>query len=317
MHILVYGAGVIGCELAHELIKAGNQVTLLARGAWKNILDQNGLVIRHVVQFNTTTDHLPIIDQLKPQDFYDLIFITMQFNQIQQVLPILAENVSPYLVFVGNNLDAEAALKALTNDPIDKEIAFGFQGSGGRRENGKVLSVHARSGMTVGALHGSLSSAFQNRLNEAFQGTKYRLKWEQDMDAWLKCHMAFILPIAYVCYATDCRLQLASRSQLNAVIDATIEAHQMLKKLGIPIRPDGEEEYFTEGRQKCSRFLWIMAKTPLGRLVASDHCRNAVSEMTALDQAFEELRQKADHPMPTWDLLRSHDQPRPVCQSKK
>lgn len=37
MRILIYGAGVIGCELAHELCKGKNEVVLLARGDWKKI----------------------------------------------------------------------------------------------------------------------------------------------------------------------------------------------------------------------------------------------------------------------------------------
>ena len=44
--MLVYGAGVIGCYLAHVLCAAGNEVTLLARGAWKDALEKDGLVIR-------------------------------------------------------------------------------------------------------------------------------------------------------------------------------------------------------------------------------------------------------------------------------
>ena len=43
MKILVYGAGVIGCELAHVLKKGGNNVTLLARGAWKDTIQKHGL----------------------------------------------------------------------------------------------------------------------------------------------------------------------------------------------------------------------------------------------------------------------------------
>ena len=34
MKILVYGAGVLGCNLARNLFRAGKDVTLLARGAW-------------------------------------------------------------------------------------------------------------------------------------------------------------------------------------------------------------------------------------------------------------------------------------------
>lgn len=37
MRILVYGAGVIGCELAHVLKEGGNDVTLLTRGAWEEL----------------------------------------------------------------------------------------------------------------------------------------------------------------------------------------------------------------------------------------------------------------------------------------
>ena len=48
MKVLVYGSGVIGCYLAHILCTAGNDVTLLARGQWKEQLQRNGLRIRHV-----------------------------------------------------------------------------------------------------------------------------------------------------------------------------------------------------------------------------------------------------------------------------
>ena len=34
MRILVYGAGVLGCNLARNLFRAGKNVTLLARGTW-------------------------------------------------------------------------------------------------------------------------------------------------------------------------------------------------------------------------------------------------------------------------------------------
>ena len=34
MRILVYGAGVIGANLAADLVASGRDVTLLARGAW-------------------------------------------------------------------------------------------------------------------------------------------------------------------------------------------------------------------------------------------------------------------------------------------
>ena len=52
-----------------------------------------------------------------------------------------------------------------------------------------------------------------------------------------------------------------------------------------------------------------MAKTPVGRLAASDHCKNAGAEMMALDASFENLRQQADISMPAWEILRAEGRP--------
>lgn len=57
MKVFVYGAGVIGSYLAHVLCLAGNDVTLLARGNWKQTLDAEGLTIRHHLQRKTALDH--------------------------------------------------------------------------------------------------------------------------------------------------------------------------------------------------------------------------------------------------------------------
>ena len=48
MKILVFGAGVLGCNLANDLFRAGKDVTLLARGAWGNEIQKNGLKIKSI-----------------------------------------------------------------------------------------------------------------------------------------------------------------------------------------------------------------------------------------------------------------------------
>ena len=88
MRILVYGAGVLGCELAHVLMQnKKNVVTLLARGEWKEMIDQKGLVIRHWVQRKTTTERIKTVDTLAPDDYYDLVFVVVQAGQLPDVLP--------------------------------------------------------------------------------------------------------------------------------------------------------------------------------------------------------------------------------------
>ncbi|MCM1268711.1 MAG: NAD-binding protein [Bacteroidales bacterium] len=312
MKVLVYGVGVIGCELAHVLKKGGNDVTLLARGDWKDTLEKRGLVIRHYLQRKTTVDKVTVTGCLHPDDQYDIIFVVMQADQVPSVLSALAANVSRYVVFIGNNPWAEKTENMLrTDSPVKKEAAFGFMTSGGRRENGQVISIHVRAHLTVGARDGKLTRGFGKRLIKAFSGTGCRLTWENQMDAWLKCHMAEILPLGYVSYAVSCNLKNASKRQRRAMVDATAEGFSLLKALGYPIRPAEDEPLFMGG---AKRMLWqaamfVMCKTPLGRLAVTDHCAHAVSEMSMLDRAWEEMRAEntdlfVDVTMPIWDSLR-------------
>ena len=307
MRILVYGAGVLGCELAHALIQnKKNVVTLLARGEWKEMIDQKGLTIRHWVQRKTTVDRVQTIDTLAPDDCYDLVFVVMQAGQLPQVLPILKENKSSYFVFVGNDPQAKQVLEAMQR-PADK-VTFGFQNTAGRREHDRVVSVYASAGMTVGGATAPLSGAFRTRLKTAFDGVKYRLSFYGDMDEWLKCHAAFILPICYVCYACNGDLRRATKQQRGAILDAAYEACEMLKAIGIPVNDADNTENFkpgTAGRRQMEAMLFVMAKTPLGRLCASDHAMHAVGEMHYLDDAFEAMRKQAGTAMPMWEKLRS------------
>ena len=307
MRILVYGAGVLGCELAHVLMQnKKNVVTLLARGEWKEMIDQKGLVIRHWAQHKTTTEHIKTIDTLAPDDFYDLVFVVMQAGQLPDVLPVLKANKSTYFVFVGNNPHAKQVLEFMQR-PADK-IAFGFQGTAGHREHDHVVSVYMNPGMTVGGATTPLSGTFRTRLKTAFDGAKYKLTFYSDMDEWLKCHIALILPVCYVCYACNGDLHRATKQQRGAILDAAYEACLMLKDAGIPVNNAENTDYYkpgAPGRRRMGAMVFAMAKTPLGKLCASDHAMHAVAEMKYLDEAFEALRKQAGTAMPMWEKLRT------------
>ena len=262
MRILVYGAGVQGCELAHRLLQnKKNVVTMLARGEWKERLDQRGLVIRHWAQCRTTVDRVATIDTLAPDDCYDLVFVTLQAGQLPDVLPILKQNRSEYFVFVGNDPHAVEVMQAMQR-PADK-IAFGFQS---------------------------------------------KLTFVSDMDGWLKCHLALILPACYLCYACSGDLSKATKEQRDLVLDAAWEACEMLKAAHIPVDDKENTDCYragTPGRRKMDAMVLALCKTPLGRLCVSDHAMHAVAEMQYLDEAFEGLRTRTSVRMTAWDTLRS------------
>ena len=308
MKILVYGCGVIGSYLVHVLCKAGNDVTVVSKGKWGEILAADGLRIHHRLQHKDTVDRPHIAKEL-PEGQFDAVFSVMQGCQQRIVLPELARANAPLVIMVGNNTEAadmERELLALSEVP--KTVLFGFQGTAGVRLERSVDCLHVGNGsMTVGGLHRALTEDEKNLLTDIFSGSGYKLNFEDDMEGWLYCHAAFILPIVYESYRYDCDLRNAPTKDLDRMLRAVEESYGLIMASGMPIRPRGDEEYF-QSKLKLAAMravMFVIAKTKLGELCATDHCRNAVTEMEWLDAAFEKLRAAhPEHKMSEWNAMR-------------
>jgi 2-dehydropantoate 2-reductase len=182
-------------------------------------------------------------------------------------------------------------------------VVFAFQTSGGRRENGIVVSIHMGGGkLTAGSLSGDKATV--TLLSQVLRGTRMKLAVRGDMDAWLKSHAAFVLPIAFVCYAVDGKLKRAARDRamLGRAIDAMDEAYRMLEACGVSVPPE-DVDFVRRQRRRCYWFIKVLAATPMGRLAASDHAMNAKDEMRRLYEDFLAFKQKAGIETPAWDEL--------------
>ena len=123
MKILVYGAGVLGCNLARNLLRAGKDVTLLARGNWAAEIKQNGPRIKDKFSPCTSVSCIPVVTELAPDAMYDVIFVVLRYTQLDSVLDTLRANRTKNIVFVGNNVQARAQAAALPK----KNVLFAFR----------------------------------------------------------------------------------------------------------------------------------------------------------------------------------------------
>jgi len=313
MKVLVYGSGVIGCYLAHVLCTAGNDVTLLARGQWKEQLQRNGLRIRHHLQRKTTLDHPRVIGGIEEEKVYDAVFAVMPYNKMQAILEPLAAVRSPIVVLVGNNMSPAAIQREILKRSVcEKQVLFGFQATAGKRDHEEGMLVCERAGvggMDIGGLRGLPDSDTKTKLETMFSGTGYKLHWQPDMEAYLTCHLAAVLPICYLAYACNGDLTGSTGKQRKLMRMASREAYAMLKAQDIPILPEGDDQYYAPGiKGAVMRFLYFgMAKwKTAGDLIACEHCRNAFEEMEMLDEAFEKLlARRPEFPMPNWRELKA------------
>ena len=82
MRILIFGAGVLGCNLARNLFRAGKDVTLLARGNWAKEIQANGLRIKNLLSPRTSICRIPVITELSPEDTYDVVFAAVSLATV-------------------------------------------------------------------------------------------------------------------------------------------------------------------------------------------------------------------------------------------
>ncbi|MBR2257264.1 MAG: ketopantoate reductase family protein [Blautia sp.] len=313
MKVLVYGSGVIGCYLAHVFCTAGNDVTLLARGQWKEQLQKNGLKIGHHLQRKTTLDRPRVIGGIEEDDTYDAVFAVMPYNKIRTILDPLAAIHSPVVVLVGNNMSPALMRREILDRSVcEKQVLFGFQATAGKRDHEKGMLICERvgvGGMDIGCLHGEADDSTKSKLTALFGKTGYRLNWQPDMDAYLICHLAAILPICYVAYTCNGDLTTSTGEQRKLMRMASREAYAMLRMQGIPILPEGDDQYYASGiKGIIMQLLYFgMAKwKTAGDLIACEHCRNAFEEMEMLDEDFEKvLARKPEFPMPNWQVLKA------------
>ncbi|WFB61441.1 2-dehydropantoate 2-reductase N-terminal domain-containing protein [Paenibacillus sp. BR1-192] len=310
MRILVYGAGVLGSYLAHELVRVGHNVTMLARGQRADELEKNGNVIRHYFQFKTTFHNVRVIRELEPDDVYDLIFVVMKYPDFEAVLPALAANHSRHVVIMGNNAspqDMQTYLQA--HSPVTKHVAFAFQSIAGWRENGLVISVRGpRTKINIGGLGEDLS--WRPFIDQTLANTKYAWTYQNNMNEWLKSHYVMILALNSIAstYNGNLRRAAKDRKLLHLVIHAMDEGHQVLEKNGFTVTPAAQKQFARKNRKLFYILLKMMLSIPISRILLSDKAVSA-NEVTALQQAFAELKKSANMATPHWDELQQYSLP--------
>ena len=144
--------------------------------------------------------------------------------------------------------------------------------------------------ITIGQLPGAISN--KQLIGRIFHGTKYKVVYEPNMEDYLLCHAAFVMPAAFACYKTDGDLKKlrGDTAYLNRVLDANIEGYRAIRDAGHTILPKEDADFEGEKyRKTCLRFFKLMCATSLGKLCASDHAMNAIDEMSALNRDLKKV----------------------------
>ena len=300
MRIVVVGAGVIGSIYGGRLARSGHDVTLLARGQRLADLRAHGLVLEDAGTGQRTEIPLPVLNELSPDDRYDLALVPVRSEQLAGTLPLLlGMGGRPDVLFFGNTTGQQTDLVAA----LGERALFGFPAAGGVRDGVIVRYVLIRQQKTMLGEAGGTSTARIRRLQTMFGEAGFPASVSANIGGWMLGHSAFVVPIGFALYRCDTnpRALAADASTLRLMVRATRDAFEALDGAEIPANL--RWLYFRMPTAFAVRYWRRVLAGPRGELWFGAHSRAAPDEMHALARELRAAIQRAGRPTPNLDAL--------------
>ena len=314
MKILVYGAGPLGSLFAARLHQAGHTVSILARGQRLADLREYGIVLEDAQTDVQTVTRVNVVEQLAPDDEYDLVLVIMRKNKVSGILPALAANQhTPNVLFLMNNAAGPQELV----EALGKErVLMGFPMSAGYRQ-GHVIRCLAGSAqrniaIPIGEVDGSITERTRQVARVLASMPGYTVEIRTDMDAWLKTHVALLMPsIAPALYAagTDNERMARTRDLLVLTVRAVREGFRVLHALHVPIVPERLRLFEWMPEPLLVAFVQRLIARQEMQVALVGHANAARDEVKHLADEFLALARSTSAPTPAIDRLYPHLDP--------
>ncbi|MEF9521793.1 ketopantoate reductase family protein [Streptomyces sp. RB13] len=207
MKLLVYGAGVCGSLFAVRMHEAGHDVSLLARGGRLTALRRHGVRLAEGDGPAVRRVPVPVIEH--PDGEYDLITVFVRTHQVDAVLESLA-GVRGDVLFLLNWAAGPEPLSAVIGH---ERVLLGFPMTGGTMD-GDVIRYRSsgfltrRVSMPIGEPDDRTTPRLE-RIVETLRAAGINAKAEPRMDAWLRTHAAFEVPLGQAVHAAGGPVALA------------------------------------------------------------------------------------------------------------
>jgi 2-dehydropantoate 2-reductase len=295
--ILVIGAGVNGSICAAELHKAGVDITVLARGKRFEELCTDGIIIENPIRKTRSVTKVPVVSVLKPEDRYDYVLVVVRKNQVIDLLPVLAANQSPVVVFMVNNPSGpDEWVAALGRE----RVMLGFVFGGGKRDGNVIRAIRGGSFSTpFGELDGAITPRLL-RLVGILRRAGLNARAAKEMPDWLATHAALVAPFAVLAMKHGCNTyELAKAADdLRLLADAMRDTLRVLRSLGHHVIPRSNAVFGNLPRFVAVALFRVFLSSRIAEIGGGWHCSQAPDEMRQLAVELKALMQESGLAVP-------------------
>jgi 2-dehydropantoate 2-reductase len=312
MSTLIYGAGPLGTLYAHRLAQAGTDMTILARGQRYDWIRANGLALVDEISGAKEASSPRVVDELRPEDEYDLAIVLIRKNKLPPVFETLAANERiKNILFMGNNaLGFKSYLHALP----ESKVLFGFPGAGGGVDEQVVYYADRekpggkRRAITIGEVDGETKDRTR-AIASLFETAGVPVDIARDIDGWLKYHVALVSPLVNALYKHDCDNYALAKDKeaMRAMVRAAKEGGQVLHHLGYTKRQPFQFNLFYWLPEILNvKAIQGLLGSKFAEVAFARHARAARDEFGELADEFQSLVEQTSVATPNINLLRDH-----------
>jgi len=287
--ILFFGAGVIGSLYAGKLALSGQNVTILARGKRLKELQEKGLTM-FSENIGEEKPEISVISELKSDDIYDYVFVTLRNDNLNDVLPVLSQNQSQCFVFMVNTPNG---FSDWINHLRAERIIVAFPGAGGKVENGIVhyqLTPKIIQPTTMGEINGK-NSRRVSILKKIIRQAGFPTAISKNIDSWLKSHLAMVCPLACGMYYDGGNNYTLSKNKkaITLVCKSLKENFSFINKSKYGVEPFKLHIFRIIPTFLLSKIMSVILNTKWMETVGAYHALSARKEMDILTSGFIQL----------------------------
>ncbi len=286
--ILVIGAGVNGSVYATVLHNGGINVTILARGKRYEEIRKEGIIIEEPLKNKRSVTRVKVIRTLKPNDIYDYILVVVRRNQVSELLPVLARNKSPNVVFTGNNLAGpDEYVDALGKD----RVMMGFVYAGGKREGDIIKAVVLKSAtVPFGEVDGTITPRLTRLINILHQAG-FKAEASKSIVDFVFTHGIGVPLFAelIIKHGISTRDLAKSDADLGLLVDSMRESFYVLRALGYRVVPRSLSLVEILPRFLLVLFFKVFLSLKLAEVGGAYHVSQAPDEVQFLAQELAVL----------------------------
>ena len=284
MRLLIYGAGVIGSLYAALFAQAGYDTSVYARGKRLKALQTKGLLYRQENQIKKA--EVSVLSELRDDDRYDFIFLTVREEQLYQALGELKTNQSKCIVTMVNSIDDYKKWEEICGKG---RILPAFPGAGGGIQD-DILDGALTPWLIQPTTFAEISGEKTDRtkqLSKLFQKAHIPYQQVTDMHIWQLCHLAMVVPLADAYYeAADPEKAGREQPLMRKTADRLKRNFRLLKNGLGTLSPGKMNLFLVAPLPVLTAALSVVYKSKFGNKFMYQHAVKAPDEMRQLHEQF-------------------------------